>query len=186
MPGRTIFRESAVEAYRRGTEKDVVPRLVSRPVILGLWALLALLVGTVLIAWSVKVPSYAGASGAVLSRAEQGRTAAVLFVSSDDVADLRVGQSVLAQVGSSGKNVEGAVANIEPGLVGPNAARRRYGIEGAAGLITEPSRAVIVRFRNKLPDTAYGGSRLTAKVETGSRRLLAMLTGSARPLGGGS
>jgi hypothetical protein len=183
---RPIFRESAIEAVRRGTEKDIVPRLVSRPITVCLWLFLGALLAGAVVAWSVKVPSYAAGSGAIVGAGDrvssEGATA-VLFLAPDQRAHLRVGRPVHVQVGSSGTYVRGAIAKVERGLIGPAAAARRYRL--GSDLISQPSQAVIVRLGKTLPRAAYDGSRVTAKVEIGSQRLLALLPGLGHVGGGG-
>jgi hypothetical protein len=49
-------------------------------------------------------------------------------------------------------------------------------------LLSEPSRPVTVRLRVALPARAYAGTRLTARIEVGSRRLLALLPGVGKLL----
>ncbi len=191
MAGRTIFRESAVEAYRRRPEKDVVPRLISWPIVLCLWVLLGIVLAQAWVAWSVRVPSYVGASGVIVGGGEElerpaGETAAVLFLPPDRSPRLRVGQPVHLQVGSSPSYVEGEIAKVEPGLVSPDAARRRFGLEGALDTITEPSTAVVVRLEEALAGAEYGGSRVTARVEVGSRRPVELIPGVGKLVGGGS
>ena len=178
MTQRTIFRESAVEAYRRRTERDVVPRVVSRPTIICCWVLLGTLVAATVLAWSVRIPTYVRASGMILDSSPGGGTlAAVLFLPPDGSGRLRVGRPVHARIGASGPYLEGAVTNVEPGLIGPTAAGRRYRSTGAPGLITEPSLVVTARLRSSVRPDAYGGSRIDARVQTGSQRLLALLPG---------
>jgi hypothetical protein len=181
VPARTIFRESAIEAYRRRTERDIVPRVVPGPVIACFWLLLLTLMGAVLVAWSVRVPSYAAASGVVVRE-----NAAVLFLPADDAARLRTGSTVRGQIGSSGRSVEGTVAKIDARLIGPDTARQRYRPRGGADLITQPSSVLTVRLTDALPTESYAGSRLTARVQIGSQRLLGLLPGVAKLLGGGS
>jgi hypothetical protein len=173
MPDRTIFRESAVEAYRRRTERDVVPRLVSRPIIVCCWVLLGTFVAAALAAWSVHVPTYVDASG-VIDGSSRG-TAAVLFLPTAQSARLRAGRPVHVRVGSSGASLRGEITNVERGLIGPAAARRRYRIAGAPDLVTEPSIVATARLGTRLRSDAYGGSRITARVEVGSQRLLGLL-----------
>jgi hypothetical protein len=180
VPGRTIFRDSAIEAYRRRTERDIVPRLVPRPVIACLWLLLAALLASVLVAWSVRVPTYLGASGVVV-----GARGATLFVPPDDSARLQTGRPVRGQIGSSGTYVHGAVTRVDARLIGPDTARQRYGVQGT-DLITEPSSSVMVRLANALPPHAYAGSRLTARVQIGSQRLLGLVPGLGKLFGGDS
>ena len=189
MTHRVIFRESAVVAYRRGTAKDIVPRLTFRPVVVCLWLLLAVLIATAALAWSVRVPAYVSAQGTILAdgaRAGPGgatRTAA-LFLPADQSADVRVGRPVQAQIGSSGPSVAGAVVRVEPGLTGPDTARTRYGFEPGADTVRQPWTVVIVRLGQPLPTAAYGGSLLTARVEAGSQRILTLFSGPGASLGG--
>ena len=180
MAGRAIFRESAVEAYRRGARRDSVPRLTAWPLVVFAWLSLGALVAIAVVAWSVRVPSYVGGSGVILGPedrpGETNRgTAAALFLTPQQSAHVRVGQAVHAQVGSSGMYVQGAIIAIEPGLIGPDAARNRYALPGGEDVVTEPSRAVIVRLGEALSPEAYSGSRLAARVQIGSQRIFRIL-----------
>jgi hypothetical protein len=191
VAGRAIFRESAVEAYRRGREKDIVPRLTSWPAIICLWLLLAVLMTSVALAWWIRVPMYVGAEGVILPSGAQAqlggtRTAAALFLSPDQPTHLRVGQPVHAQIGSSGPAVQGTVARIEPGLIGPDTARTRYGFEPVAGMVPEPWTVAIVWLRHSLPVASSSGSLLTARVQVGSQRLLALFPRLGGAAGGAS
>ncbi|WP_217210725.1 hypothetical protein [Streptomyces sp. AC550_RSS872] len=191
MAHRVIFRESAIRAYRHGTAKDIVPRLTLRPAIVCLWLLLAVLIATAALAWSVRVPAYVGTQGTILqdgARAGPGdaATTAALFLPPDQSAQVRAGQSVQARIGSSGPSVSGAVVRVEPGVVGPDTARDRYRFEPGADTVRQPWTVVIVRLGESLPPAAYAGSLLTARVEAGSERLLALFPGLGGPLGGAS
>ena len=182
MARRPIFRQRAVEAHLRRTEKDVVPRLISTPILVCFWILLAILAGGALLAWSVRVPAYVGASGVVLGRGAEAegtgaRTAAVLFVAPDQSTSVRAGRPVQVRIGSSGTSARGAIAKIERGIVGPDEARARYRIQGGPDVLTQPSTAVIVRLRRELPTARYGGSHVTAEIEVGRQRLLGLLPG---------
>lgn len=191
MADRAIFRESAIQAYRRGTTKDIVPRLTSWPIIVCLWLLLAALVAAAAAAWSVRVPTYVGAQGVILRSGAQagpsgGGTAAALFLPADQSAHLRVGQPVHAQIGSSGPSASGAVATVEPGVIGPDTARAKYRFEPGSDIVRQPWTVVIVRLGQSLPPAAYGGSLLDARVEIGSQRLLALFPGLGELVGGAS
>jgi len=188
---RAIFRESAIQAYRRGPVKDIVPRLTSWPVIVCLWLLLVVLVATVAVAWSVRVPAYVGAQGVILRSGAQaglsgGGTAAALFLPPGQSADIRAGQPVHAQIGSSGPSALGAVARIEPGMIGPDSAQAKYRFQPGAGTVRQPWTVVIVRLGQSLPPAVYGGSLLTARVGIGSQRLLALFPGLGGLAGGAS
>ena len=180
MPERMIFRPSAIEAYRRGLEKDVIPRLVSRPVTVVRWLLLALLVAAAALGWWVTVPAYVGASG-VLVGPEEARplgagTAAALVLPPNDAADVRVGRPVRIQMGSAGDDAQGVVTAVEPGVVTPDTARHRYRSLGP-DLVTQPSVVVLVRLQGPLPSASSAGTRVTAQVEIGEQRLIALVPG---------
>ncbi|HYZ82322.1 MAG TPA: hypothetical protein VE571_13680, partial [Solirubrobacteraceae bacterium] len=140
VPGRSIFRQSAIEAHRRRKERDIVPHLVPAPVIACAWLLIATLAGAAVVAWSVRVPTFTSASGVVV-----GERAAVLFAPPDDAARVTPGRPVRGQLGSSGKPVDGVVTTIDAGPIGPETARRRYRIGGSAPVVTEPATALSVR-----------------------------------------
>ena len=187
MPVRTIFRETALEAYRRGAEKDVIPRLVSRPIVWCRWLLLAVLVGAAALAWVVWVPTYLTASGVVVgpedARAYGAQTAVVLVVPRDSVNGVRVGRPVRLELESSGTVAQGAVAAVEPGVVTPETARRRHPALGP-DLVPQPSVVVVVRLQNTEPSGFAAGSRVTGQVETGAQRLIALLPSlPSRPAG---
>lgn len=191
MTDRVIFRESAIQAYQRRSTKDIVPRLTSRPAIVCLWLLLAVLVASAAAAWSVRVPAYIDAQGVILRSGAQaglsgGKTAGVLFLPPDQAAHMRVGQPVHALIGSSGSSASGAVARIGPGVIGPDTARARYRFEPGAGLVRQPWTVVTVRLEQPLPPAAYGGSLLTTRIEIGSQRLLAFFPVFGQLVGGAS
>jgi hypothetical protein len=188
---RMIFRESAIQAYRKGTAKDIVPRLTSWPIIACLWLVLAVLVGATAVAWSVRIPVYVGAQGVILQNSAQaglsgGRATAALFLPPDQSAHMRLGQTVHARIGASGPSALGAVARVEPDVIGPDKARAKYGFEPGAGTVQQPWTVVIVRLGQSLPPAAYGGRLLTAQVQIGSQRLLELLPGPGELFGGAS
>ena len=158
MAGRAIFRETALEAYRRRTSRDVVPRLTYWPIIVCMWVLLAVLLGTLAGAWAVRVPTYVSAPGVILGSGDVSRTSgdvtAALFVPPDQSDRLRVGQPVHGQTGSAGK-----VVAIESSVISPDAARDRYRIDGAADVITQPSRVVTLRLHEAPRSTASSPAR---------------------------
>jgi hypothetical protein len=177
MAGRALFREGALEAYRRATGRDVLPRVTSWPVVLCSWLLLAGLLAAALLAWSVRVPSYAAGPGLVLVPAQQrsDRSVVVLFLPPDQSARVRPGQIAQGRIDDSGPSVHGEVTIIERDLVGPTEARARFQLDNGSDLVTQPSTVVILRLEENLPPSAYAGSHVTAQVRTGSQPLLASL-----------
>ena len=179
-------------SYKRSLEKDVVPRLISWPIIVCLWLLLGVLLAAGFLAWYVQVPTYVNGSGIILARGDMlqpayGEMVAVVFLPPDQAAHLRVGLPVDVQIGSAGVLVHSTIAQVQPGVTSPDTARQRYRLEGVGALlVTQPSIVVIIKLGTKLPATAYSGSLCTARVETGSQSLLALLPGLGNFLGSSS
>ncbi|WP_367323295.1 hypothetical protein [Streptomyces sp. HUAS ZL42] len=191
MAQRVIFRENAIQAYRRGTAKDIVPHLTLRPVIVCLWLLLGVLIAVTALAWSIRVPTYVGAQGTILQGGagagpSGGTTAAALFLPEDQSVDVRVGQQVRGRIGSSGPSASGTVVRVEPGLTSPDTAREKYRFEPGADTVRQPWKVVIVRLEQSLPPATYGGSLLTARLQTGAQRLLTLFPGLGDAAGGAS
>lgn len=192
MPERAIFRQSAIMSYNRRMEKDVVARIFSWPLILGLWLMLGALLVAGFFVWYVQVPTYVNGSGIILAQGDMlqpayGNMVAIVFLPPDQAAQIRPGQSVDIQIGSTGLNVHNTIAQVEPGITSPSAARDRFGLDGAGTLlISQPSRVAIIKLGTVLPATTYAGSILTARVETGSQNLLTLLLGSGQLLGSSS
>ena len=179
-------------SYKRSLEKDVVPRLISWPIIVCLWLLLGALLTAGFFAWYAQVPTYASGPGILLAKGdmlqpEYGKMVAIVFLSPDQSAQIRVGLPVDIQIGSAGMHVQSTIAQVEPGITSPDVARQRYRLgDVGALLITQPSIVAIIKLGTALPDTAYAGSLLTARVKTGSQRLLTLLLGSGQFLGSSS
>jgi len=192
MPQKTIFRQKAIMAYKRNLEKDVLPRLVSTPILVCLWLLLAVLLAAGFFVLFAEVPIYVGGSGIVLVQEnvlqpEYGKMVAIVFLSPDQSTRVRVGQPVDIQIGSAGMHVHSTIAQVEPGVMSPAAVRQRYQLDaGDAALVTQPSVVATVKLDTVLSDTTYAGSLLTARIQIGFQRLLALLLGSGQFLGSGS
>ena len=179
MANRTIFRESALAAYRRAAGRDVLPRLTSWPVVLCSWLLLAVLLAAVVLAWSVRVPSHVEGTGVVVDADDPSADGSVvaLFMPPEQSARVRPGQVVQGQLGGSGPSVRGEVATVEPAPIGPSRVRERFHLDNSSEILTEPSVVVLVRLSENLPHDVYAGSRVTAQVETGSQPVLRSLLG---------
>jgi len=182
VPERTIFRPTAVEAHRRGMENDVIPRLVSRPVMVCRYLLLTVLLAAAALSWTVQVPAYVSASGVLTGPADSAPsgapTTALLVLSRQDAPRVGIGRPVRIQAGFSATVVQGDVARVEPGVMNPQEARHRYPALGP-DLVTQPSVVVVVRLAVPPPSGSTVGSRVTAQVQDGTQRLIAFLSGLA-------
>ena len=189
MATRSIFRETALEAYRRNTARDVLPRLTSWPVVASCWLLVGGLLAGAVLAWSLQVPAYVTGSGYVLDdlRAAMIRSSgptAVVLVPPQQAGRLRPGQLVQAQLGASGPAIEGRIARVEPGLIAPDAAMARYGFSSSPGAAAEPMAAVVVTLPGSGSVTENAGTQLDARIRVGSHRLLSFVPGLGSAGGG--
>src|SRR5690349_865499 len=112
LPQRRLFRAQALEHYAKSREKDVLPRPVAPPVVLCLWLLLLVLVTTTVLAWQVRVPTFALASGVILQHPEGG-TMAVVFVPASPPPTMQVGQPITAQLVVTNQQFNATIATIE-------------------------------------------------------------------------
>lgn len=68
---RQLFRESALKHYMQKREKDVLPRLISTPMFVGLWVLLFVFIGVGVLVSFGEVPVFANGPGVVLTQSKQ-------------------------------------------------------------------------------------------------------------------
>lgn len=76
QPRRQLFRESALKHYMQKREKDVLPRLISTPMFVGLWVLLFVFIGVGVLVSFGEVAVFANGPGVVLIQnksAQQGQ-----------------------------------------------------------------------------------------------------------------
>ena len=183
MPERAIFRPQALEAYRQGTEKDVIPRLVYWPIILCFWLLLGISLAAVFFAWNAQVPTYLEQPGVIpdvqyASLPEYEDRAVLVFLPPELSGQVRAGLPVDVQIGAPGElHARGSIVSVQPDQISPSAAQKLYRLTGAgADLVTQPSIVLIIQLDHSLP-RVYRGSLVTARIEIGSQRLLSLLPG---------
>jgi hypothetical protein len=184
MPNHPIFRQNAVKHYMQNRQKDTLPRFISLPIALFLWALLGLLLVVGLLAWYEQVPAYISGNGVVLNakyvpqQNSQGAVA-VAFFAIGQSNHLHVGQIVSVHVGTSTQSLRGTVLSVDP-AVSPDIAVSRYGLD--APLITQPSALALIKLEDIAP-SLYAGSTLTIDVRVGSHRIISLLPGIGRLFG---
>ncbi len=188
-PSRSIFRTSAINHYIQKREKDILPRLVTPPVFLFLWVLFGLLMIAGLLAWWTEVPTYVTGSGIILEQGLQSKLVnkegiVLIFLPAESAGKLRVGLPILLHIGSTGLSFTSKIEQVEPGIVSPSEARKRYALDSSASQIfTEPSVVATVKFIPTLSARMYAGSIVNAQVQVGSRRVLSLLPGFERLIG---
>jgi len=176
-----IFRQKAWKAYVDKQEQAVLPRFVAPRVFVFCWLLFALLLSAGSLAWWEEVPIYAAGSGMLLDQPLASHTAnhetmALIFVPASHALSIRQGASIYLQVDKAGPDGSGLVERVEPGLISPQDARRRYSLNSTAALlITRPSMVVWVRVTPPLSEHLYGESIVSAQVPIGTQRPLMLL-----------
>lgn len=161
---------------------DVLPRLVSPPVFVFCWILLALLLSAGGIAWWGEIPTYVAGSGIMLAQGPHsipGRNEALIFLPANQPLRLDIGSPIQLQIGTAGPRCTGQIEQIDPGIISPVVAQQRYALGSSTALvITQPSIAILARVGLPLADRVYAGSIVHAQVRNGSRRVLLLLTDS--------
>ena len=191
---RPIFRKSAWQHYVQRRERTELPRYITPPVFALFWLLLGLLLMSGSVAWWSEIPVYTtgpailrdnGTSSALHINGQQG-VIAVVFLPAARLLTLHPGLPVHLQIGTAGLQATGTVVQIESGVLSPQQARQRYGLDSSEGLsITQPSSVLIASISSLLPTQIYTGSIVTARVQTGSQRLLTLLLGMSSPMESG-
>lgn len=193
---RRIFRESALDRYNQRLEKIELPRYAHAPWILLMWlvGLLLLLLAALLL--SVRLPEYVTGPSIVVDGNLLGRKASgvvvAAFLPAQYVSRLSPGQAAEVSLPSPGAGEEvdalaARVLAVEPRPLSPAAARELYGLDAATGgLINGPVTIAVIDV--DLPAELWLGSVGEARIEIGSRSLLALLPGlvaGETGLGGG-
>jgi hypothetical protein len=188
---RNIFREKALQNYAVSKQKEVLPRLISPPVFVLFWILLVLSLFAGITAWLTRVPTYVVTTGVVLDQGIiQGQQAndeatAIVFVPASHAAQVHAGQPILLQIGAIGTQLHSRVERVVPGILSPNEARRRYGLDNTTShIITGPSTVLMISLGPAFPAQQYAGSTVSAQLQIGSQRVLSLLPGLGHLIGG--
>jgi hypothetical protein len=176
-PKSSIFRKKAMQKYRQGQEKAILPRFVAPPVFLLLWILLIIFLSAGLLAWLGEIPVYVTGPGVLLDSTNsttQGsdQVVAVILVPYTSSLHLHTGQPVRLQLGQADPQQTGTVEAIDTHILSADDVRKRYFIE-----VTEPSIAITVVLGAHLSARSSAGTAVSAQVQVGSRRLLSLFPG---------
>lgn len=177
---RRIFRESALRRYNERMEKIELPRYAKAPwPFLGWLAALLLLLLTGLLL-NVRLPDYAAGPSFVAAGDHQQAVVTVLLPAAVE-PQIERGQTAEITLpadfaGSPGMTISGAVIDIESPPLSPAAARQRFAAEPAlGGFINGP--VVVAHVSVDLPGQLWAGGVGQARIEVGSRTLLALVPG---------
>jgi hypothetical protein len=182
---RSIFRAAAVQHYMQSREKAVLPRIISPRTFVFLWVLFGLLLASGLIAWLTRVPVYASGQTVIVDLRGQSQDAreddlwAVVFLPPENLSHLRSGQKLFLRFDTTGGRLSVPIAAVEPEIISPDAAQRRFALSAPAALAVSQPAAVATApmgsFLNTLPSSTYVGSIYPTEVEVGSRRTISLL-----------
>ena len=176
----TIFRPDALQRYSSGRQAPVFPRLVSPPVFMCLWVVLALLLAGGIGAWFFKVPIYVTGTATVVKRTN-GEIVIAAFFPPEQLPRVRAGQTLSLSSGGGGVRLFRTIVTVNPEITSPEAAGRQFAsLTGAAHPVREPSAVAIADPQASMfgfPAAAYRGSTLRAEVEVGSQRVILLLLG---------
>lgn len=173
---RSIFRARAIQHYVQSREKDVLPRSVSPPVFWFLWIILSLCLTLAWLAWNVRTPVYAPATGIIAKSNLSEGALAVLFVATNQQHVVHSGEPVQLQIGSTGPLLLRTVTAVAPTPLSPEQARQHYHLDGALSLLViQPSVVIMVTLDARIPASSYAGSIVHAQVQIGEQSLLSFL-----------
>ena len=164
--------------------QTVLPRFIAPPVPLCLWLLLSCLLTVSVLAWLTRVPVYRNGVATVVDPNFANEELIVAFFPPESKSEMKAGQKLSLKLDPAGPPVVRAIASIEPGILSPAEARKKFNLDNTAARTYQfPAAVAIARLgkpNEQLPASAYEGTVVEARVEVGSQRLIALL-----PLVGG-
>jgi hypothetical protein len=180
---RSIFRERAVEKHIQKRERHVVLRLVSPPMFVFLWVLLALSVTGGSLVWTIQEPVVVQGKGVVVEQnAANPKTArkiiVLLLLPTNQQANLKVGQPVRIMIGS---NIifNSTIDQVEKDVMSPTAISSKYTAQAAplAQTLSGPSVVATAAVEPMSQAQTYLGSQCQAQIQIGSESIVTMLPG---------
>jgi hypothetical protein len=181
---RAIFREEALQHYKKRNSRDVLPRYISPPVFRAFWVFVLLCFSLLLVAWNIRLPLYLNGVAVVISaqqtpyQDQAGLFALVLF-SPAQTSHLHQGMSVSLLLPGGSQAVQEDLANT-PALLSPQEVRATYHLDSHLSLLVEqPALVGVLLLRPAELSRLETGALFQAQVQVGSQSLLALL-----PFGG--
>ena len=179
---KSIFRSKALRSYSDREQQAASYTLVTPRSLYLLWALLVLVVFFGLITWLTEMPVYTPAVAvATNSDASQNETTAatiiVIFVAADHINKLRVGQNVIFKLNAAHHNVIAKIFAVEPEVLSPQAAQKRFDPGIAFSNIAGPKAVAFARLDPQYSSAwrlEYKGGSIDALVETDSKPVLSL------------
>ena len=185
MPGSkpSIFRAEALRCYVERTEKPVFPRLVSPRMFFFMWILLALVLGGGLLAWLARMPVYSPAIAVVVDGPGTRQWASdepliALFLSSEELPRLRVGQRVFLKLEQNSETISRQIIAVDSHIFSLKSAEDYFALSAGAASRIAGAKAVALTRLERVPagmaSPDYVGGFYDAWVEVGSRRVISL------------
>ena len=174
MANRSIFRSKAVQHYLQSREKTILPLFVAPPVFAFYWLLLGIFLISGLIAWFGQVPLYASGSGLIATQStsvnpDNTQTVALIFLPASSSTRPQPGWPALVQIGPAGPQINGTIDTIKPGVLSPSEVQKQYAFK-----VLTPVIVVSVKLAVQTASTLDTGNPVSAQIQVGSQRLLAL------------
>jgi hypothetical protein len=180
---RSIFRQRAVEKHIQKRERHIILRLVSPPMFVFLWTLLALAVAGGALVWTIQEPVVVQGKGVVVEQnAANTKTAqkiiVLLLLPTNQQANLKVGQPVRITIGS---NIifNSTINQVEKDIMSPTAISSKYTAQAAplAQTLSGPAVVATAAVEPMSQAQTYLGSQCQAQIQIGSESIVTMLPG---------
>lgn len=159
--------------------QTVLPRFIAPPVPLCLWLLLSCVLTVSVLAWLTRVPVYRNGVATVVAQNSANEELIVAFFPPESKSEMKAGQNLSLKLDPAGPPVMRTIASIEPRILSPAEARKKFNLDNtAAPTYRFPAAVAIARLgkpNDELPASAYEGTVIEAQVEVGSQRLIALL-----------
>jgi hypothetical protein len=174
MIKHSVFRSKALQHYLQSREKTILPLFVAPPIFTLYWLLLGIFLMSGLIAWFGQIPLYATGSGLISEQStsvnqSSEQITAIIFLPANSPLRPRSGWSALVQIGLAGPQLNGTVDTVSPGILNPSEVQKQYALKVFASVIV-----VSVQLAVQTPNNLYAGSPVSAQIQVGTQRLLAL------------
>ena len=157
--------------------QTVLPRFIAPPAPLCLWLILSCFITASVLGCLTRIPVYRNGIATVVLRADEEMI--VAFFPPESKSEMKAGQNLSFKLDPDGPPLVRPVAVVEPAILSPADARKKFNLDVATSRAYEGPAAIAIAPLGKpsenLPASAYEGVVVEARVEIGSQRLIALL-----------
>ena len=177
---RAIFREEALQHYKRRNSRDILPRYISPPIFRIFWAFVLLCFGLLLVAWNIRLPLYLSGVAVVVSAQQtpyqdKAESLTLVLFSPEPASRLRQGEPVRLLLPGNSQVLQEKLASA-PELLSPQEIRTVYHLDSHLSLLVEQPALVGVLLPGKAELTSLEmGALFQAQVQVGTQSLLALV-----------